>query len=102
MSVPRLTRIRALFVFVVGLSVAHWRASTQTTPPGESDLQRYNRAIGPLHELLDKSGDLFSASEKQILQNGFQQITARFTLPPGVREGPAAIKSVRLGCELAM
>src|SRR5882724_1359359 len=108
MSVPlvtratQMTRARVFVLFGVCLSLAYWRASTQTTPAGESDLQRYSRAVGPLREVLDKSGDLLSATEKPIVRDGVQQIMARFTLPSGVREDPAAVKSVRLGCELAM
>src|SRR5450432_424318 len=102
MSAFRSRRARACVLFASCLSLAYWRANTPTAAAGESDLQRYNQALGPLRELLDRSGGLLSERETPILRDGIQQIAARFSLPAGVREDPAAVKSVRLGCELAM
>src|SRR2546427_9836057 len=98
MSVPpvtratQMTRARVFVLFGVCLSLAYWRASTQTTPAGESDLQRYSRAVGPLREVLDKSGDLLSETEKPIVRGGVPQIMARFTPPSRRRDDPAGAK----------
>src|SRR5260370_33912426 len=92
----QMTRARVFVLFGVCLSLAYWRASTQTTPARESDLQRYSSAVGPLREVLDKSGDLLSATEKPIVRDGVQQIMATFTLPSGASGDPAAVQSGRL------
>ena len=62
------------------LLASYWRGNTQVKPPEGSDVGRYETIAGPLRELLEKSGDLFSELDRQILRDDVFQIAARVSL----------------------
>ena len=100
-NVPTLTRSRALQLFLLCLSLAYWKASTQVKP-AESDVGRYETIAGPLRELLDKSGDLYSGLDRQVLRDNVLQIAARVTAWNGSSKDAAAERSLRTGCDPAL
>ncbi len=98
----KVTRILLTFFLMIGLLLALWRAASQGGPVDDQDLKRYTIAQGSLRELLDRSGDLFSPTEKRTLRDGIQQLKLAFFMWSSGKSDPDTAQAVRSSCEPAM
>ncbi|MCX6624198.1 MAG: CehA/McbA family metallohydrolase [Acidobacteria bacterium] len=80
-----LTRTKMAVVFLAALGAAQWRAGTEVVAPEEVELGRYDVARGVLRELLDKSGELLGAAEKQSVRDTLAQLNQAFAREGGTR-----------------
>jgi hypothetical protein len=103
MSGFKLNRASIATLFVIFIVLAFWRASSEVNIEEDRDLKRYSMASGPLRELLEKSGYLFSSLEQRVLGDGIQRLTQVLSTQVfSAKSDLASVGAIRNSCHAAM